>query len=174
MNEKLSTIQKIGGWISTLLLGNTKEIIIRTDERVQGLMKATDELRQSVDNLRMSISDHGSDIKALKVHTRYGVSHSPTVPNDSGKKLLTDAGFFSQYPEIKNEIFALMDAMNLRTLYDYEHGAVEALEKLENHPAMDLLKDYAVNNPDQPLELIFKVASWVIRDEYAEYKKIHK
>ena len=70
MNEKLSAIEKIGGWISTLLLGKTKEIIIRTDERVQGLVKATDKIKEIVDDFRVSITEHGSEIKALRVHTK--------------------------------------------------------------------------------------------------------
>ena len=173
MNDNLSIIEKIGGWISTLLLGKTKEIIIRTDERVQGLMKTTDKIRDIVDDFRVSITEHGSEIEALRIHTKYGISNSPTVPSERGNKLLEDSGFYDRvYPRLEKEIFALMDSEGLRTLYDYEKGAETALEKLQNNPAMDSLKEYAVNNPAVPLVIIFKIASWVIRDKYAEYKKL--
>ena len=172
MENKLTTVQKIGGLISTLVLGQTKEIIIRTDERVQNIMKATDELKQALDDFRLSLNSHGLDIKALQVHTKYGISNSPTVPGPQGNQLLTEAGFYTQYPKFKEKLFALMDTMNLRTLYDSEVGAFDALKKLQNDPAMDPLKDYAVNHPDESLDLIFKVASWLIRDEYAKERKI--
>lgn len=174
MEDKLSKFEKVGGWISTLILGQTKEIIIRTDERVQNLAKTTDELKQSLDAFREALNSHGLDIKALQVHTKYGVSNSPTVPSELGKKLLADSGFDTQYPKIKEKLFALMDTMSLRILYDYEVGAFEALKKLQNDPAIDPLKDYSINHPDAPLDLIFKVASWVVRDDYANVRKTAK
>ncbi|MBI4224861.1 MAG: hypothetical protein HY617_00875 [Candidatus Sungbacteria bacterium] len=170
MNDKLSTIEKIGGWISTLLLGTTKEIIVRTDEKVSHLAKSMDEVKKCIDDFRTSIATHGANITALQVHTKYGVSHSPTVPNDKGKKLLEDSGFNSFYSQMKPQIFSLMDSLNLRTLYDFEQGAERVLEQLKDNPAMDLLKQHAVNTPDEPLELIFRIASWVIRDDYSAHK----
>lgn len=170
MNDKLSTIEKIGGWISTLLLGQTKEIIVRTDERVSHLAKSMDEVKKCIDDFRTSIATQGANITALQVHTKYGISNSPTIPNDKGKRLLQDSGFNSFYSQMKPQIFSLMDSLNLRTLYDFEQGAEKVLEQLKDNPAMDLLKQHAVNTPDEPLELIFRIASWVIRDDYAKHK----
>jgi hypothetical protein len=135
--------------------------------RVETLVES---VKKSVETMQNSLSGHGDDITALKIHTRYGISHSPTVPNQKGKELLSKSGFQEQYPKLQPKLFSLMDTMNLRTLYDYEKGAMEALDKLKNSPEMDSLKDYAVNNPAEPLELIFKVASWVIRDDYNQHK----
>lgn len=171
MAEKLSTIEKIGGWISTILLGKTKEIIIRTDERVQHLQRSMDEVKKSVDDFRASIAVHGANIEALQIHTKYGVNNSPTLPNEKGKRILRDSGFERVYPNIRNEIFSLMDGFGLRTLYDYEQGAVKAMEQLKNNPLFDPLKEHSVNNPSEALELVFTIASWVIRDDYAEYIK---
>lgn len=33
---------------------------------------------------------------------------------------------------------------------------------------MDPLKSYAVNNADEPLDLMFKATSWFIRDDYVK------
>ena len=66
-----------------------------------------------------------------------------------------------------------MDSYNLRTLYDYEKGSERALEQLKNSPSMDKIKNHSVNNPSEPLELVFKIASWVVRDDYDKYKKEH-
>ncbi|MEK7646630.1 MAG: hypothetical protein AAB381_02985 [Patescibacteria group bacterium] len=179
MNSTLSTLEKIGGWTSTLLLGKTKEIIIRTDERVQSLIKITDGLRKDLDDglkeVRGSIHNLALDVRALQLHTKYGVANSPIVPAENGKKLLEDSGFNTKvFPIIERELFSLMDSEGLRTLYDYEKGAFLALMELKKIPAMDPLKDHAVNHPNEPLELIFEVASWVIRDRYAEYLKNKK
>jgi len=103
------------------------------------------------------------------IYSAYGVTNSPTLPNEKGKKLLKDSGFDSQYPKFKDKLFALMDVKNLRTLYDYEKGAMESLKELQNDSSMDKLKEYSVNHPDESLELIFQVASWIIRDDYAKY-----
>lgn len=171
-SDKLTSLQKIGNWVATLLLGNTKEVIARIDEKVNSLVESNKEMKQSIAALSSTTNEHGQDITGLKVHTQYGVSHSPTVPNENGKKLLTDSGFYKTvWPKLEKEIFALMDSRNLRTLYDYQLGAKEVLGELKDNPAMDCLKEYAVNNPSQQLELIFEIASWIIRDKYAEYKK---
>lgn len=74
-------------------------------------------------------------------------------------------------PEIKQKIFDQMDKMNLRTPYDYEAGASKALVLLSNDPCMDSVKNYVVNNPQEKLELIYGIASWVIRDDYTTYKE---
>ena len=102
---------------------------------------------------------------------QYGQHASPMKPNARGSKLLKDSHFHGTYQELKSEIFARMDRMNLRTLYDYESGASRALFLLSNRPAMDQVKEYVVNHPDQQLELIFGIASWVIRDDYARYRE---
>lgn len=168
MNEKLSTIEKIGNWFSTLLLGKTKEIIVRMDERINSINNTVIELKSDVKALAATTSAHSADITGLKVHTKYGVTDSPTVPSELGGKLLKDAGFYEIYPELKVKIFALLRAKNLRKLYDYEKEAEQTLEDLRDDPLMDCLKEYAVNHPEESLELIFKVAAWVIRDDFAK------
>ncbi len=171
MEGKLSLVKKIGNFVSNILLGETKEIIVRTDEKVKLISKTVDSISIAVDTFRSSIATHGANIEALQIYTRYGVSHSPTVPNEKGKEILEKSGFKRQYPLLKPKIFTLMDTMNLRTLYDYENGAFETLAKLKNDPEMDIIKEYVVNNPSYPLDAIFKIASWIIRDDYDAYKK---
>lgn len=100
----------------------------------------------------------------------YGQTNSPIRPNTKGEKLLTNAGFYEQYPLFKNELFKAMDAMKLRTLYDYEKGAKRALRQLQDDPHFDPIKNYVVNHPNEPLALIFTVASWIIRDDYERYQ----
>jgi hypothetical protein len=167
MEEKLTFAKKIGNFASNILLGDTKEMIIRTDEKVKYIGTAISDIKTDIRGLADSIAAHGLDIVGLKVHTKYGENHSPTIPGELGSKLLQDSGFGEIYPELKPKLFGLMEAKNLRTLYDYEKGAEKALKDLQDDPLMDYLKEYSVSHPDEPLEVIFKVASWVIRDDYA-------
>lgn len=182
-NNYISLSKKIGNFVSNIILGETKEFIISTAVKVGGIEKDLDEVKlrlyriedrmdridDRIYKLDDKISGQGLDIQGLKIHTQYGVSNSPTIPNDLGKELLEKSQFNLQYPKIKNKLFMLLDTMNLRTLYDYEKGAYKALERLENDPDIDPIKDYVVNHPEESLELIFKIASWRIRDDY----KIH-
>lgn len=171
MTDKIEITKKIGNFVSNILLGETKEKIIRTDEGIKRIDENIKDIKGDCRSIWEILSKHGENIRGLMVHTKYGFSNSPTVPNELGKKLLEDSGFDETYLKIKNEIFALMDSYNLRTLYDYEKGSEKALEQLKNSPSMDKIKNHSVNNPSEPLELIFKIASWVIRDDYDKYKK---
>jgi hypothetical protein len=168
MEHKITLAKTIGNFVSSLLLGETKEIIIRMDERLKSVEATVFEVRSDIRDINARLSAYGLDITGLKVHTKYGMVHSPIVPSGVGKKLLEDSGFVKAYPLLRPKIFALMNARRLRTLYDYERGAERALRELQNDPLIDCLKEYAVNHPEEPLELIFRVASWVIRDDYAK------
>ena len=76
MEEKLTLTKKIGNFISNLLLGDTKETIIRTDEKVKGIGESVAEIKTEIKGLGRSLSAHGSDIQGLKVHTKYGITNS--------------------------------------------------------------------------------------------------
>lgn len=138
-------------------------------EEVTDLHNATKEIQHILQTDNGKSFVHELNQKPL--YASYGKSNSPSVPNDKGEALLKNSKFYDQYSLIKDKLFILMDTMNLRTLYDYELGSIKALEQLEASPEFDPLKDYAVNHPEEPLELIFKVASWVIRDDYSKYRQ---
>ena len=116
------------------------------------------------------ILSHEESIGFIK--GKLGEAHSPMKPTKEGMKLLNDSGFMEIYPAIKDSIFSRIDEAKSRTLYDYEQEARYALNSKEGDPVMDKLKDYVINHPTEAtLYTIFTVASWIIRDDYAEYKK---
>lgn len=139
----------------------------------QDIKEKFGKIETKIENLSVTITTHTADIVGIKVKV-YGSANSPMRPNENGIKLLTDSGFFETYPLIKNNIFALMDAENTKTLYDSEKNAIKALKALSSKDEFGLMKNYSVNNPDENLDLIFMVASWVIRDDYAREKNIDK
>jgi len=173
MDQNLSTLTKIGNWISTLLLGNTRELIIRIDERVNHLMDDMKDVKSTLaEHGRMLathteiLREHGEDIAALKMYVGYNVRHSPNIPSEKGRKLLKESGFDDIYPRVREKIFTLIEKKNPKTLYDYEKEAERALRSLRDDPIIYRLKDYVVEHEDQPLVLIFEIASWVVRDDY--------
>jgi hypothetical protein len=113
-----------------------------------------------------TLREHGESIAALKVHTKYNISNSPNIPSERGKKLLEVSGFDEIYPKIRQEIFAFIEGKQPKTLYDYEKAAEDALRSLRDDPLFYRLKDYVVNHEDESLALIFRVASWIVRDDY--------
>jgi len=162
--------------LGTILLGmgiawgTLKTSVKGIGESVKKIESKVDKIESELDGVRDVLAEHKADITGLKVHTQYGVSNSPTIPSPEGKRVLRESGFNRQYPLLQEKILALMDKRKPRTLYDYEHGAFEALGELRNDPLMDPLKDYAVNHPGESLDIIFRIASWIVRDDYARYK----
>lgn len=141
----------------------------KAKQELTDLHNATKELQLYLSQDDAFTPQHSLEQKTI--FEQYGVHNSPMQPNAKGQKLLDDSGFSKTYPEIKQKIFEQMDRMNLRTPYDYEAGASKALILLSNDPSIDNVKNYVVNNPQEKLELIYGIASWVIRDDYTEYKK---
>ncbi|MCK5122877.1 MAG: hypothetical protein KAQ87_01900 [Candidatus Pacebacteria bacterium] len=168
----IEKIKKIGNILSNLLLGETKEIIIRTDETVKITRDDIVEIKSDCKKIWECVHDHDKDIGLLKRSSFFGNPGSPMIINKEGKELLIDCGFYRIYPELQEKIFKLMDTWKLRTLYDYETEAKTALKELENDPLIDPLKEYVVSHPMKiTLEMIFTVASWIIRDDYDRYRK---
>ena len=156
------------------------KFIVTPTRRELGVIKSEiTDLHHATKELQLHVGRDGRfspqhSLEQKPVFNEYGVHNSPMQPSEKGKKLLKNSGFDEAYPILRDRIFELMDGMKLRTAYDYEAGASDALMTLSNDASMDPLKDYAVNNPDENLELIFGVASWVIRDDYAAYRKSKK
>lgn len=153
--------------IKTSIEGINTSLEVVKDE-VRDLHNATKEIQMYLTNNADFTPQHSLEQKPL--FEQYGKHASPMQPNDNGQRLLADSHFFEMYAELKDLIFKNMDEMKARTLYDYESAAFRALVRVSNEPAMDQVKEYAVNHPDESLELIFGIASWVIRDDYATYK----
>lgn len=106
----------------------------------------------------------------------YGVSNSPMIPNELGRKLLHDIGFNSIYEEVKKRVFPLLDSRNTRTLYDAERNSFAVLNEISSDPIFDDVKSQIVSKPNEvpDLDVIFGIASWLLRDDYAHEREIEK
>jgi hypothetical protein len=115
MDKNLSKLTKVGNWIATLLLGNTRELIIRIDERLSGFIVEMTEFKvetkaelKEIESVlkgqgeRLAVhttmlSSHTEAIVGIKTNTMYQVRNSPTALSEKGKKLLKDSGFDEVY-----------------------------------------------------------------------------
>lgn len=134
-------------------------------------LQILDTLERDIGNIKEKIEGHSCDIAGMKVKV-YGSPGSPMKPTEAGEKLLEESGFNCAYPIFKEKIFKILDSLNTRTLYDAEKNSITALQELSEDEGFDKMKNYAVNHPDESLKLIFRVASWNIRDDYAKEKNI--
>jgi len=142
-----------------------------------GMLKAkVDRLEKDVDKLSDSLDTKFSDLNASMIalfkKDTLGVEGSPYHPSQLGKELLEKSGWNVLYPQIKDQIFALIKESNVKNLYDIEKESFRSLSKLKNTNHLDKIKEYIVNNPEHTLDAVLLVASWIIRDDYNE--KINK
>lgn len=143
---------------------------VKTD--VKKLNDRTSKLESATTEIQAILNRAGAPI--INRLPTYGFATSPMQPNENGRKLLQDSGFNELYPKIKDEVFKRLDGRNTRTLYDAEKNSVIVLSEMQNDLLFDSVKHYAVSHPNEPLELIFTISSWVIRDDYAKERNIEK
>lgn len=157
MNEKLSMLDKVGGWFSTILLGKTKEIIIRTDERVLGLMKTlADELKPDLKDVRERFSSVETQVRTLW-QDRFSAAHSPRQLNTRGKKILGESGIKEIVDEKKETLTKLVQDRKPTTAYDAERIITSVVNDLPKHcpDIIDRLKDGAFKSGETISTLLF-------------------
>ena len=74
MTDKIEITKKIGNFVSNILLGETKEKIIRTDEGIKRIDENIKDIKGDCRSIWEILSKHGENIKRLMVHTKYGFS----------------------------------------------------------------------------------------------------
>lgn len=151
---------------------DAKDGINKRIDKVDGRME---KLEIKIEKIETKLGDHGESIASINAtFGAFGIHGSPMKPSEEGEKILKESGFYELYPDIKNKVFDILDKMQTRTLYDIEINSRIVLKDLIGNPLFDNMKNYVVNNPERPLELIFGIASWVIRDDYAKERNIIK
>lgn len=134
-------------------------------------LQTLDTLDKDVDDIKKDLKDHDRDIIRLKSLT-LGETHSPIRPNDKGMEILQSIGWGSIYGKIRNDIILKIDEAKPKTLYDVENTAVTVMWDMRDMEEMNPFKIYTVNHPDLSLKLLFTIASWLIRDDYAKERSI--
>jgi len=168
------TVIQIDFWVGVItLLGFLFAIASAWTSLTKDVGNIKDQLKDIKGEVKeMSNRIGGHDCQIVELQAKYGVSKSPMTPNEKGDNLLEESGFKDAYKRIKVGIFDELDKNEIRTLYDAQKESEKILFEMKNDPVFDKLKNYSVNHPEEPLELIFAIASWVIRDDYSKERGI--
>jgi len=156
---------------ASIYIGRKLQTLDHLEAGTKKIEKDLENIQNNLKDLSCGHVENKTSISALQVFTGYGVANSPVQPNEKGRQVLKDSGFNQVFEALKSEIFTKLDERKLRTLYDIEKESFNVLREFSNDPRIDLLKDYAVNHPEEPLDLIFLVGSWIVRDAYTQYQK---
>lgn len=132
-------VKKIGNWLSAVLLGNTRELIARIDERTEHIQKDLDDIRPKVNDIYPKVDILWKD--------RVAPSHSPRQLNDQGNKILNESGIKEIIEEKKSYLFNLVKTKGSGNAYDAEQEVLSIVEKLPEHcpDVIDRLKTGAFN-----------------------------
>lgn len=141
MNENLSLIKKIGNFVSNILLGETKEIILRTDERVQLISKSLENrIEPDLKNLRerfMIVEDRVRTMWKDEV----APAHSPRQLNERGTNVLTGSGIKEIIDEKRDNLLLSVKTRNITNPYDAEQAILNIVSNLRNDaPLVEKLK----------------------------------
>lgn len=136
-DSKLEKVKKVGNWLSAILLGNTRELIARIDERTEHILKDLDDIRPKVSEMSPKVDILWKD--------KLAPSHSPRQLNDRGKSVLNDSGIKEIIDEKKERLVTLVKAKNSTTAYDAEQTILNVVKELQQHcpDIIDRLKDGA-------------------------------
>lgn len=136
MGKTFSFVSGIGNCLSALLLGNTREMIARIDERTNIMREDIKTIKQDCLNFRDKISS--VEIRISSVEMKFGtligesvaIAHSPRKLTERGEKILSESGikeFAEQYLE---EIIKEVKSENYQNPYDAELGIFMTIREL--------------------------------------------
>jgi hypothetical protein len=146
MDQNLSRLTKVGNWIATLLLGNTRELIARIDERTIIIQKDVDVLKSDFKEMRSKVDDMSPKLDILW-KDKLASAHSRRELNTYGKKVLEESGIKEIINERKIELLNLVKAKGSKNIYDAEQDILSVVKRLpERYPnIVDALKTGAFN-----------------------------
>jgi len=126
----MSLIERIGNFVSNILLGKTKELIVRTDERIQIISRTiSEELKPDVKDMREKFSGIETKVNALWAD-KYAPAHSPRQLNDRGNAILTGSGIKEIVDDKKSKLLTLIKAKNITNAYDAEQAVLTIMSEL--------------------------------------------
>ncbi len=146
MDQNLSRLTKIGNWIATLLLGNTRELIARIDERTILMQKDLEGLKGDLKDVRSKVDDMSPKLDILW-KDKLASAHSRRRLNAYGEKVLKESGIKEIIDEKKKELFGLIKAKEAKNIYDAEENILSVVKRLpEQYPdIVNKLKTGAFN-----------------------------
>lgn len=131
--EKFPSIKSIGDFVSNILLGSTKEIIVRTDERVQTLLKTfTEKIEPDLKNVRERFAVVEDRVETIW-QDKFAPAHSPRQLNEIGRKILDESGIKGILENKKDKLLEVVRSQNPNNPYDAEQAILLAVSEISKH-----------------------------------------
>lgn len=159
--------EKIGSICSAILLGNTKDLIIRTDEAVKRIDRDFDNVKEDVKSIDRKLAGIEPKVGALWEKLMAG-SSSPRYLNEEGERVFKESGIKIIIDEKLNELISEVEKLSPQTAYDAERFTESVMYSLRNNPSLiKSLKDGAYET-GVDIDIVLFVGSIYLRDKYLE------
>ncbi len=122
--DKIDKAKKVGNWVSSILLGNTREVIARIDERTIRMQEDLKDIKPKVDDMFPKVDILWKD--------RLAPNHSPRQLNERGRSILKDSGIKEIIDEKKESLFKIIKEKNCKNAYDAEAVVLSIVVDLPN------------------------------------------
>jgi len=165
--DTITWSKRVGNVVSNILLGQTKEIIVRTDEGLRNLNKSVDEIKKELDvSIKVDLKDVRERFAALEGKASdLFKGQSPISLTSKGSQFLNNSGL-KQY--IDDNIERLVDTCsknkNMVTAYDVQQASFDFFDRY-NFPKEieNVLKTYAFNQGIS-MDIIRRIGAIYFRD----------
>lgn len=164
MEQHLSFAKKIGSFVSSVLLGETKEIIIRMDERLLNVSKRVDLMEPDLKSLRerFAVIEDRMQILWKDEITK---ARSPRALNERGMSILLGSGIKEVMDTRKSEILAAVQVKSPKNPYDAENYILEVVAEFKKDNALvESLKTGAFS-VGSDIDTVLLVGGMYIRDQ---------
>jgi t-SNARE complex subunit (syntaxin) len=175
-------IKKIGNFVSSLLLGETKEMIIRTDETVKRIDKDIEGIDKDIEEIKKDVKQLSNRafrletatvelqviIKSVGGRICQSLEVSPGSPlklTSYGEEIAKRIDGYKFVEDNKNLLFSFIEAKKHNTNYDVQAAARKILDENLSNPIMNGLKSFAYTN-GMDIGIILNVVGIILRDEY--------
>ncbi len=123
--QALNLAKKAGNWISAILLGNTRELIARIDERTNFMLEDIKDIKPKVADMFPKLDILWKD--------KIAPANSPRQLNSRGQAILDDSGIKEIIDAKKDELLKLVQSKNTTNPYDAEKVISEIMMELPIH-----------------------------------------
>jgi hypothetical protein len=156
-NKDGGKLKKVGNWVSAILLGNTRELIARIDERTMMMQKSLEDIKPKVDDMYPKVDILWKD--------KVAPAHSPRKLNEYGQKILKESSIKEIIDEKKATLLELVKAKGVTNAYDAEQAVLLVVKELPAHcpDVVDRLKNGAFN-AGANLDTVLLVGGIYLRD----------
>lgn len=132
MEERINIIQKIGNWVASLLLGNTRELIARIDERTNLMRGDLKEIKPVIMTLCQKVDEISPKVDILW-KDRIAPAHSHRQLNEQGNSILEKSGIKEIVCDKKDYLFNLVKDKKDQNAYDAEATILSVMMDLPNN-----------------------------------------